>query len=271
MQEMLSVLSMFSFYERWNLPLLALLVFVTIRYFRLMKQALIKDTTVMKKISFLSAVVLYYFASGTPFHTLSYHFLFSIKMLQESILLFAIPILFIASLPEEYVRTLLWHYRIRKSFAVMTHPVFSMVMFYILYSVYHMPVVFTAVMNGPVLRSLSEFILLMTSLLMWWSIISSASKLQDSKKVLLVIANSVLLFVPMYPLAFFAAPKYEFMGHALLHLTPSMDFKLGAGLILIYQKIIVVAVLAVIFFKWFKREDTIDPVNVATVLGMKRK
>lgn len=257
----------YALLKQWNVMLFAFILGVGSLYGKLIKGSENEDI-LFKSVMFYLGLLFYFIVHGTPINVLSDDYLFSYKMVQESVSYFLVPLLLLVGLTPEMLRPILWHHKIRKGFLFSTHPLLGTLLFYSLFTLYHFPVVFSAIMSNSILDVIAEVALLSTAIMMWWPIVSPMrgfNQISTFQKSIYLFINSIMLVIPMLPVIFYDVPNLAYVGHTLL--SPEQDFKIGATIIIFYQKFLIIFIAGAIFFKWINKEDKIDPVDVSVIMG----
>ncbi|MCT1576975.1 cytochrome c oxidase assembly protein [Oceanobacillus kimchii] len=173
---------MFIFYDifvgellSWNVPLLIIIILIAFLY--ALSITYLTDIKVYHRqpIFFLLSLSLFYVTVGSPFTTIS-HLSFSLHMIQMSILYFIVPPLLISGIP-----TALWQRVWKLSKAVkgsrwLSTPKASLILFSVLFFMYHLPAVLTYLLNNPVAHQAMIYLLLILAFLMWWPLVSLDSR-----------------------------------------------------------------------------------------------
>jgi len=155
----------------WNTPLLVSLTGIAVIY-TLLVQRLSKVRIYHKQpLFFFLGLGLLYFSIGSPLTTLS-HLSFSLHMIQMSILYFVIPPILIIGIPSDLFQRK-WRYPIVKNFRKwFLAPKIALVVFSVLFLIYHLPIVLNIFSQNPLVHNASIFLLFMLSLGMWWPMVS---------------------------------------------------------------------------------------------------
>ncbi|WP_337099965.1 cytochrome c oxidase assembly factor CtaG [Paenibacillus sp. YIM B09110] len=288
-------LEYFTFEELWTPFFLFGMAAIVILYFYLIGPWRLKHmpgeppATVLQKTMFVTSAVLLYLSHGGPLSLLG-HMMFTFHMVNMSISYLIVPPMFLLAIPA-----FLW----RKAFAAafwskfskLMHPIVTLVLFNMLFSIYHVPMIHDYVMTHFTVHRLYYLILFITSCMMWWQITSPVSewgRLTDLKKMAYVFANGVLL-TPACALIIFAKESmYAIYSDPSVWVTamgycvsgdPSRlldlgglgggpqffnmmnvveDQQLGGIVMKLVQELMYGIILAYIFKLWFKKEHTED-------------
>lgn len=290
-------IDIFGFRALWSPYYFAALVLITVGYFWLVtkKRGQFSGSASLtgKQITyFLLAMILLYVVKGSPLDLLS-HIMFSAHMFQMALLYLVIPPLFIIAIPDWLWRSFINSRGVRGFFNFFTRPLFALLLFNVLFSLYHIPLVFDFIKTGMWIHAGYTVLLFATAILMWFPLVNKLAEhesLSGVKKVAYIFGSGILM-TPACALIIFAnAPLYDTFTNAeswasamalcvpasaLSNLTlsgPEMfnglplleDQQLGGVLMKVIQEIVLGYVLGVIFFAWFNKENggqnDIDPI-----------
>ncbi|AMW98311.1 cytochrome c oxidase assembly factor CtaG [Rummeliibacillus sp. G93] len=281
-------LSIFGFRAMWSPGLIIVLVFLTILYFLItMKwRKDFKNSLPLKKgeaISFLIAMLLVYTVIGSPIDLMS-HIMFTMHMVQMALLLLLIPIFIIMGIPNWLWKTVINLPYIKPIFHFMTKPIFAIIFFVLMFSVYHLPILFDYIKLHETLHSLYTFILFLSALFMYWPLLNTVEdepKMKNLNKLFYIIANAVLITPACALIIFSNTPFYAtytdgamwmkamalcvpastlqgltLSGPELFTSMSSLeDQQLGGVLMKIIQEIIFAVVLGRVFITWYRDEQ----------------
>lgn len=211
------------------------------------------------KMFFLFAMIVYYFALGSPIRVIAAE-LFSMHMMQMSLLYFVVPPLLWLGIPAYMIRPLLNIKVIRKLWNFFTKPLISLVVFNGSLSFYHLPLVFEAIMNNQVLHNVTHGFLLFAALTMWWPIISPVKefdRLRPIPKIGLIFANGFLL-TPACAIITFTDivlfDTYSQMSQLAPIMSPLHDQQFGGVIMKIMQEIVYVTAIILVYTRWVRAE-----------------
>lgn len=282
-------IDIFGFRALWSPYYFTILVFITLGYFWLVAKYRQRETvnevlTKRQVIYFLLAMLLLYVVKGSPIDLMS-HIMFSAHMTQMAILYLVIPPLFIISLPDWLWRVLIDSKVVKGLFSFFTKPLIALFVFNSLFSFYHLPLVFDLIKSSIVLHAVYTTLLFLAAIFMWFPLVNripERESLSGVKKVAYIFVSGILM-TPACALIIFAnAPIYstftnpESWANAMrlcvpastlsgLHLSgpevfsglPALeDQQLGGVLMKVIQEIVLGYVLGVVFFEWYKKENS---------------
>ncbi|SHE37445.1 putative membrane protein [Seinonella peptonophila] len=259
---------LFTYTANWDIQLNLLFLLGAIVYLLITGpfSFLIKGSEPVKlrtKLSFLIGWTIYYLAMGSPLVLLA-HELFSMHMLQMSLLYIVMPPLLLLGMPGWLIRPIIQIKWIKKIVQFFTRPLVSLFLFNGLISLYHVPVVFDAIMKEMIYHNISHFILLVMAIFMWWPIlcpISEMDYLKPLRKLGLIFANGVLL-TPACALIIFADHvlfnSYAEMSQLVPIMSPRDDQQLGGVIMKIIQEIVYISAIGAIFIQWIRLQKEKD-------------
>ncbi|EXX88888.1 cytochrome C oxidase assembly protein [Paenibacillus darwinianus] len=284
-------LNEFSFTEMWS-PLFVLgMVTLLGGYFYLIGPWREKHMpgearpTLLKNTYVVSAVIMFYLAQGGPLQLLG-HLNFAFHMVNMSLSYLIVPPVLLLGVPAFVWRLAFRSPHWRKLGWIM-HPMLTLVLFNILFSIYHMPIVFDFLMANVVLHRVYYAVLFVTSCMMWWQIVSPVPdwrRMADVRKMGYIFANGLLLTPACALIIFASAPLYAAydpvsltaaagsgvsgehnhlldQSHAQAAFTlfnPLEDQQLGGIIMKLVQEIMYGAILTYVFTQWYRREHRAD-------------
>jgi putative membrane protein len=214
--------------------------------------------------SFLGALWLIYLAEGTPVHLLAENYLFSAHMLQHVILTVFMPPLLLMGTPPWMLRPLL---RVRRLAAVMrqlTRPLPALVLFNLIYSIWHMPVLYSSAVSSHAIHMVQHALLVPTAVLMWWPLLSplpELPRLYEGAQLLYIFGVSVsqiavfgiITFAEeaIYP-PYVAAPR-------VWGIDPLVDQQVAGIIMKVLGGFIMTLALTIIFFRWAAKAEQEEP------------
>jgi putative membrane protein len=209
-----------------------------------------------KKTALLLGLLLFNLAVGSPLSFIG-HELFSVHMLQQSVLFLAVPPLVLSGLPAGWVRAVFRWRPVKQAVSFFTHPLVALLVFNGLFSFYHVPFIFDTLMGNPMLHVTSHAVLTAAAFAMWWPVfcpLPEQDRLTPLRKMAYICAAGVLL-TPACALIIFA-DQLLFASYSGVQLIPLLDplddQQLGGVVMKILQEGIYGCVLGVIFFRWVR-------------------
>src|SRR4029434_595632 len=99
-------------------------------------------------------------------------FLFSAHMVQHLLLSYPVPILCLTGMPGWLYRPLLAVPGIRSVMSLVTRPLIAVATFNVVFAAWHMPALYEWALRDRAVHNLEHLTFLLTSLLMWWPVLS---------------------------------------------------------------------------------------------------
>ncbi|MEB1807410.1 MAG: cytochrome c oxidase assembly protein [Bacillaceae bacterium] len=258
-----NIFNHYGFTELWNPKLIVFTFFFTIFYFKASGR-FISTVEKWKKLSFLTGILIFYIAVGSPLHLIGHSYLFSVHMLEQALVYFVATPLILLGLPIKLIEEMFNYRFFNKMIGFFTNPIVAALMFNGLFSLYHFPIIFDYLSINHFYQNLYHSILTFTSIMMWLSIIYSPNKkheLSQLKKIGYILVNSVLI-TPVCALIIFSNNVlYTTYLNApqLFEILPALeDQQLGGILMKMVQEGVFLTVIGIIFFKWVKQEREKD-------------
>jgi len=245
---------------------------------------------------FYIGLLLLYIAKGSPIDLLS-HIMLTAHMIQMVILFLIFPIFIIKGLPKWMWRKIVCAPVFKSIIRVLTKPIVALVSFNVLFSLYHMPVIFDYSKSSQFAHTSTILILLFFAFIMWWPIITPLEEFDTLAPLLkmgYLVASAAIITVACALIIFASTPVFNAYssegswiqamslcvpndvldGLAVSISGPEMfsplsvleDQQLGGIIMKIMQEIVYIVMLARIFFSWFTRESlTVDPLPTTEI------
>lgn len=280
------LISNFSFNDLWNPSALIMTIIISLFYLWMTES---KESSLRvpltKRISFLLGMFLFYFGFSGPLYLLG-HLIFTAHMVQMAICYLIVPPLLIIGMPNQFLKFLLSLNLIKKILSMANNPLLSLLLFNVLFSFYHFPVVLDYLMVNYTSHLLFQSILFVAAILMWWPILNPFSQLSELKKIGYMFANGVLL-TPACALIIFSSstlygtytdpviwsaalgfcldlntPIPTELFQSFSPLSPKDDQQLGGVVMKLIQELVYGITIAYIVIQWIKKEkiSQVDPI-----------
>ena len=184
----------------WNGGVLLFILLFIILYIFILPSG--KNHTVWKTIIFFAGLAALFIALGSPINIVA-RIKYSSHLVQLIFLLLVAPPLLIYGFKKDIIaraREIEW---IDQTIHILTKPVNAVILFFLLFYIYHIPLVFDFVRIDLFLNYLCFFLLFGAAILLWIPILSEKSKLTGKQKMLYALLN-IILFIP-YSIVLFTA------------------------------------------------------------------
>lgn len=205
-------------------------------------------------------LVTFYLAVGSPLDGLGDRFLFSAHMLQHAILIFVLPLMFLAGLPPWLVDGVLGRQApLRRALGVLTGPVVALFIFNVAFNFWHVPPAYEWALRDRSVHEVEHLIFLVSAILMWWPVVSPSQRLPrlpSGSRMLYLFMMSVTQ-IPLFGfLAFTGAPLYPTYEAAprFFGIDAMEDQVLGAVVMKAGGEVFFVTYLLLGFLEWYRRE-----------------
>ena len=281
-------LSIFGFRALWSPYFLFFILAGIVLYFLLTKKWRNRfegsEQVTRREITyFLLSMFLLYVVKGSPMDLLG-HILFSVHMAQMAILLLIVAPFFIIGIPDFIWKKVLSVSIIDRIVRLFTKPIISLMVFTLMFSLYHYPLILDYVKLSLVLHAVFTITLFIAALFLWWPIVNtleSQPKLHGLKKIGYVILSAILITPACSLIIFVDVPVYEtyYSGEAWLkamalcvppgtlsglsisgpelftNMPTLYDQQLGGIIMKVIQELIYVVVIGKIFIQWYRDEQ----------------
>lgn len=255
-------IELFTFSELWS-PFLAVFLFIiAFLYMYAIKKipSQRERVPIWKKFLFIFGLVIFYVAQGSPLSLIGQHYLFSAHMVTMALTFIAVPPLILGGIPASFIRPLFQKPMVVKIVRWITNPIIVVLLFTGLYSVFHLPELFHIIMTNPLYLFIAKCVLLFVSFSMWWLLVNplpEEDRLSNLQKLAVIFANGALL-TPLAALIIFSESVLYSIYAEAHRIYPSfqpLDDQQTAGILMrIVQEIVFATMLAVLFFKWARKE-----------------
>ncbi|MFC6333897.1 cytochrome c oxidase assembly factor CtaG [Paenibacillus septentrionalis] len=303
-------LQYFSFQEVWSPMFLFATIGVIIGYLYLVgpwrERHFPMEPPVSKgrKLLFISAALLYYLSYEGPLGFLG-HIMFSFHMTNMAISYLIVPPMVLFSVPG-FLWSKAFSARFWRKLKFLMHPIVTLIMFNMLFSIYHIPVIHDYVMTNFTVHRLYYLVMLIAAFMMWWHVytpIKDMPQMPHVKRLAYIFANGVLLTPACALIIFSDAPLYaiyndpevwvnamgfcipgdtsyllsltEFQGPQFFNMFTTLEDQQAGGIIMkLIQEVTYGVLLALVFREWFSKEhkqEKVDEQLLRDALAIKHK
>lgn len=262
-----SLLQQYTWWEIMNPLLLASLIVVYLLYLRIIRKVPSAQTSEFpfrKKIWFLYGLVTIYVSLAGPVAILANNLLLSAHMLQQSLMYIVMPPLILLGMPEGFYRVVDEKMAKLGVFRKLTSPLIILVLFNMVWSFYHIPLIYEFFLEQVILLEILHVVLNTTAFFMWIHVLAPIGKVNNMSymvKVGYMFANGMLI-TPACALIIFAGsvvyPSLIEAPQIFPWLPPIDDQQLGGIIMKIVQEVSYGMVISYLFFKWAKVERAKD-------------
>jgi putative membrane protein len=222
--------------------------------------------TQIQKLSFFVGLTVMWFAVDWPMHELAEDYLFSVHMVQHTLLSLVAPGLILLGMPKWLLRSMLGP--VMGAVRFFTRPLIAFALFNIVIVVTHWPPVVNMAVRSEPAHFGVHLVLVFAALVMWWVVVTPLPELgglTPPGKMLFLFGQSILPTVPASFLTFASSPIYDAYASAprLWGISAVTD-QMVAGLIMkIGGGLLLWSVIAWLFFAWYSHEQKAQPDVIA--------
>nr|WP_251025989.1 cytochrome c oxidase assembly protein [Bacillus sp. ISL-47] len=247
--------------ELWNPYLFIFTIIIFASYAITIKSY---ETSVKKTFFFSFAIILLYLSLGSPMHLIGDRYLFSAHMLEQALVYLVVPPLLLLGIPKEIGKKADECIGKNKWFSFIRRPLISLLLFNIIFSLYHIPEIFNQIVSNNMLHNFTHVTLAFFAFAMWLPIIPLSQRmnlLSGLQKTGYIFGAGILL-TPACALVIFADnPMYIPYAEApriFSYQTPQQDQQLGGIIMKVVQEVAFGFMIGHIFFNWAREERLKD-------------
>lgn len=211
-------------------------------------------------IWFTAGVATIFVASEWPIHDLSERYLFSVHMVQHTLISLVAPPMLLLGMPAWLLRRIIAPRPVRAALRQLTRPLIALVLFNGVIVVTHWPLVVNGMLQHHPLHLVGHLVLFGTATLMWWPVVSPLPEMPTLSypgRMLYLFLQSIVPTVPASFLTFGSTPLYSFYEHAprIWALSALTDQRIAGLVMKLVGGLILWSVIGVLFFKWYLVEQ----------------
>jgi len=217
--------------------------------------------------SYLAGVVCLLVALEGPIHNLSDSYLFSAHMVQHMLLIYAAPPLMLLGMPGWLLRPIVQLPGVLRVGRVLAHPAAALAMFNVIFSLYHIPLYYNAVVADHNLHIAAHILFIALAVQTWWPILSplpELPRLAYPLRMMYVFVQTLSGFVVGSFITNSPGVLYPFYSTAprVWGISPLDDQKIGGLIMWVFGGFYLLLVFSAIFFAWARAEGVDDDVAV---------
>lgn len=213
-----------------------------------------------RKVSYLGAVALIFFALNGPLHTLSDEYLFSAHMVQHMLLMLVMPPFLILGVPPWLIRKALERPAVARVARFLTHPVVAYLAYNVTFIGWHVPQMYNWALVSHDLHIVQHLMFMAVAVMMWWPVVNPVPELERIPTGPLLMMYVFAFGVPSTILSAFITlsdtvfyPWYA-VAPRVSPLSPLEDQRLGGLIMWIPGMLIFWVAITVVFFRWTRDE-----------------
>ncbi len=215
--------------------------------------------------SYGAGLLALWIAGEWPLHDIGEQSLFTAHMVQHLLMTLVAPPLLVLGTPGWMLRWLLRPRRLLGVARFLSRPLVALVVFNAVIAIIHWPAFVDLYLRSAAVHFGTHVALVGTAALMWMPVLSpiiEIARLSYPGQMLYLFAQSVVPTVPASFLTFGSVPLYEAYAEfpRLWGISALADQQIAGLAMKILGGLILWAVIAVLFFKWAREEETgLDP------------
>ena len=228
------------------------------------KYGLSPNLSPKQPLLFTTGVLVIFLSLLSPLHIMSDDYLFSAHMVQHVLLTLVSPPLLILGTPEWLISPV-----VRKSVVLLSiskviiHPVSAVVIFNLVFSVWHLPVLYGLSVSYHSVHVGEHLLFMVVAFVMWWPICSKVPELPRLSyplQLIYLFVMSLAQIIVFGIITFAPEPIYDHYVNAprLWNITPLVDQQIGGIIMKVGSGFLFLTLIIIVFFKWFEegsRED----------------
>ena len=213
-----------------------------------------------QRVAFASGLAIMFASLNGPIHDLSDSYLFSAHMVQHLLLTMVVTPLLIVGTSAALLRPALAYPVINRIAKRVTTGGAAFVLFNVVLIAWHLPPLYNLAMANHDVHIVQHLTFLVTSVLMWWPLLSRMPELPALSRPLQIL-YVCLLMIPMSVVGMIITyadsvlyPAYE-VAPRMWGLSPMEDQLIGGLIMWIPGSFIYIALLTAVFFKWAREAE----------------
>ena len=221
-----------------------------------------------QRLAFAAGLLILFAALNGPIHDLSDSYLFSAHMVQHLLLTMLVTPLLIVGVSGTMLRPVLSRPALARIARRMTSGAGAFVLFNVTLIAWHLPPLYNLAMANHNVHIVQHLTFLITSVLMWWPLLSRMPELPPLSRPLQML-YICLLMIPMSIVGMIITyadqvlyPAYE-SAPRISSLTPLQDQLVGGLIMWIPGSLIYIAILTVVFFRWAREAEAEESAGMA--------
>jgi putative membrane protein len=218
------------------------------------------DVSRFQVVSFLTGVLVIFFALAGPIHELSDNYLFSAHMAQHMLLTLVAPPLLLMGTPAWLLRPMFSLDPVLRLARLVTLPPLAFLLFNGVFALWHFPVFYDGALRQHVFHVLEHLLFIGTAVIVWWPILSPLSELPriPAPAQMLYLALLSIAQTPLFAVATFSDhalyPFYE-SAPRLWGISALADQQIGGIVMKVTWLAVFLPAMCIVFLSWFHREE----------------
>jgi putative membrane protein len=192
---------------------------------------------------------------------------FAVYIFQQMVLVFMVPSLLLAGIPDWMLRPVLLNRTVEPIARILTRPLIAFLFFSTVFTLVHYPLVCDRVCHVHPLYGDVHTLLLITGLLLWFPLLSPLPeypRLSYPMQVMYIFLLTIPMTAVAAPITMAQSILYVFYAEGThpMGLTPMQDQILGGIIMWVGQAVYLMFVFTAIFFRWAQNDaEEMPPIN----------
>ena len=217
-----------------------------------------------RAVCFYAALLLFYFAVGSPLDQIGERLLFSAHMLQHQLLIYPAAVLFLVGLPDWLVRPVTGRAAWRGGLRLLTHPLVCGAIYTLTISVWHAPFLYEWTLQNKLVHVLEHVMFFGAALFYWWPLFSPSREFPPvSYAVQILYLPAVIIgMTPVFAYITFSqdvlyatyeyAPRIVIFG---LSVSAAGDQLLAGAMMKLIGMSVAAIAYGVSFYRWYQADQ----------------
>lgn len=222
-----------------------------------------------KAWAFFGSLLIFYLAVGSPLDQAGERFLLSAHMVQHQLLIYPAAILFLVGIPDWLLAPVTRRPHVRRSLAVLFHPITCFVVYVAVLTAWHMPALYDLALREKTIHVFEHIMFFGAALFFWWPLASPVREIppiQPGAQILYLIAITIGM-TPLFAYIAFSDqilyPTYEYAPRIIAGFGPSDDQLLAAAIMKLGGMAVTVSAAGVAFYKWYRQSSAPGKISSA--------
>ncbi len=211
-------------------------------------------------VRFYLALLVFYFAVGSPLDQIGERFLFSAHMFQHQLLVYPAAILFLLGLPHWMVDPVLGRPGVHALLRVLTHPLSCTLIYSLVIGLWHVPTLYDLALRDKLVHVAEHLMFFGASLFYWWPLLSPSRVLprRGYGVQMLYMLGVVIAMTPVFAYITFSQdilyPTYEFAPRLFERFTAADDQLLAGAMMKLTGVFASLIAFGVSFYRWYEEK-----------------
>lgn len=221
-------------------------------------------------ICFYSALLLFYFAVGSPLDQIGERFLFSAHMAQHQLLVYPTAVLFLQGIPSWMIDPVLSKPAVSVPLRLFTHPIIAVLGYALTIGLWHMPSLYDWALRDKTVHVVEHLMFFGAALFFWWPVVSPSRVLprRPFGTQMLYILAGVITTTPTFAFITFSHDilyaTYEFAPRlpGFDKFSAADDQLLAGSMMQLVGVFVALIAFGTTFYRWYEESGPAQPKRV---------